>query len=600
MERRVLLAITLSFLVLFLYQWLFVPVRPPQAVPAPGTVVETPPPAVDRPAPGNITAAAPSLPEITEAPSLVGDPEDRDIVVETQTVRAVFTNRGARVREWVLKQYRDDAGEPLNLVPETLPPALARPFALRLDDPAATARVNDMLFRSTVTSGTVEAVAGDGVLTPVNGEVIDGTTQPVTITFEAETADGLRARKVFTFEPDSFVLTFSASVQHGAETLNPAVEWGAGMGDDIARSQPGSFLSPNYLYRAQAIYHTDGDVEREAATALGVGAVREGQFRWAGIDDHYFISAVLAPPAPTRLEYQGVIVPGLTVAAEAGHYVAYTVRFPEPPQNVRFYIGPKQLDVLRSIDPEFTRAIYFGIFAFLAAPLLDALRWVYGYVQDWGWSIVVLTILINLAMFPLRHKSVVSMRRMQELQPQMKAIQERYAKYKITDPERQKMNAEVMDLYRSKGVNPASGCVPMLLTMPFLFSFYAMLSQAIEIRGEEFLWWISDLSRSDPFYITPALMGVTMFWQQRITPTTADPTQQKIMMFMPFMITFMMLFAPSGLVIYWLVSNVWAIGQQYFTNWMIGPPRIAGLAPKPVKSLKPVKEMAVAERRAKK
>ena len=132
----------------------------------------------------------------------------------------------------------------------------------------------------------------------------------------------------------------------------------------------------------------------------------------------------------------------------------------------------------------------------------------HGYVGDWGWSIIVLTILINLAMAPLRHKSVVSMRRMQELQPQMKAIQDRYAKYKITDPERQKMNTEVMELYKSRGVNPASGCVPMLLTMPFLFAFYAMLGQAIEIRGEDFLGWIPDLSRADPYYITPVLMGV--------------------------------------------------------------------------------------------
>ncbi len=229
------------------------------------------------------------------------------------------------------------------------------------------------------------------------------------------------------------------------------------------------------------------------------------------------------------------------------------------------------------------------MFAWLAAPLLDALRWVHGYVGSWGWSIIVLTILINLAMFPLRHKSVVSMRRMQEIQPQMKAIQERYAKYKITDPERQKMNTEVMELYRAKGVNPASGCVPMLLTLPFLFAFYAMLGQAIEIKGESF-WWISDLALRDPLFILPALMGLSMFWQQKITPTTADPTQQKIMMFMPVMITVTMLFAPAGLVIYWFVSNVWSIGQQYVTNMLIGPPKAAGAA----------KTGAVAQARSKK
>jgi YidC/Oxa1 family membrane protein insertase len=197
---------------------------------------------------------------------------------------------------------------------------------------------------------------------------------------------------------------------------------------------------------------------------------------------------------------------------------------------------------------------------------------VHGFVGNWGWSIVVLTILINLAMFPLRHKSVVSMRKMQEIQPQMKAIQDRYAKFKITDPERQKMNTEVMELYKAKGVNPASGCVPMLLTLPFLFAFYSMLSQAIEIRGADFFGWITDLSQHDPLFITPVLMGVTMFWQQKMTPSSMDPAQQKVMMFMPLMFLFMFLWAPSGLVIYWFISNLWAIGQQYLTSYLIGPP----------------------------
>jgi YidC/Oxa1 family membrane protein insertase len=166
----------------------------------------------------------------------------------------------------------------------------------------------------------------------------------------------------------------------------------------------------------------------------------------------------------------------------------------------------------------------------------------------------------------------VSMKKMQELQPQMKAIQDRYAKYKITDPERQKMNTEVMELYKTKGVNPASGCVPMLLTMPFLFAFYAMLSVAIEIRGANFFAWITNLSAPDPYMITPILMGAAQFWQTKMTPTTADPAQQKIMMFMPIMFTFMSLSFPSGLVIYWLVSTVWTIGQQYTTNYLIGAP----------------------------
>jgi YidC/Oxa1 family membrane protein insertase len=177
-------------------------------------------------------------------------------------------------------------------------------------------------------------------------------------------------------------------------------------------------------------------------------------------------------------------------------------------------------------------------------------------------------------MFPLRHKSVVSMRKMQQIQPEIKAIQDRYKNLKATDPAKQKMNTELMNLYRERGVNPASGCLPMLLTMPVLFAFYSLLSKAIEIRGAPFGLWIKDLSVYDPYYVTPIIMGVTMLWQQKITPSTVDPAQQRMMMIMPLVFLFMFLWAPSGLVIYWLVSNLLAIGQQYATNRIIGPPAV--------------------------
>ena len=172
------------------------------------------------------------------------------------------------------------------------------------------------------------------------------------------------------------------------------------------------------------------------------------------------------------------------------------------------------------------------MFSVIVVPLLRSLKWVNGYVGNYGWSIVVLTIIIQIILFPLQHKSIVSMRKMQEIQPQMKAIQDRYAKYKATDPEKQNMNKEVMALYREKGVNPASGCVPILLTMPLLLAMWAMLQTSIELRGASFLW-IRDLTLRDPFYISPVLMGATQFWQQKITPATgADPAQQKMMMVM--------------------------------------------------------------------
>jgi YidC/Oxa1 family membrane protein insertase len=212
-------------------------------------------------------------------------------------------------------------------------------------------------------------------------------------------------------------------------------------------------------------------------------------------------------------------------------------------------------------------------------PLHRTLKWIYGFLGNYGWSIILLTVLINIVIFPLRHKSVVSMRKMQELQPEMKAIQARYADLKATDPGKQKMNQEVMELYRKHGANPASGCLPMLLTMPILFAFYRLLSMAIEIRGAPFMFWITDLSMHDPFYVTPVVMGASMVVQQRLQPSAADPTQQKIMMMMPVMFTFMFLWAPGGLVIYWLTSNVIGIGQTLITNRIAGPPRSRQVRP---------------------
>jgi YidC/Oxa1 family membrane protein insertase len=264
-------------------------------------------------------------------------------------------------------------------------------------------------------------------------------------------------------------------------------------------------------------------------------------------------------------------------------FIAFSIR-PDPGAassgtvTVPFYIGPKDFDKLRAADPQLVRAIDFGMFAFIVVPLMQALKWINGYLGNYGWSIIVLTIIINIVIFPLRHRSMVSMKKMQAIQPEVKAIQDRYAKYKVTDPERQKMNSEMLALYKTKGVSPASGCVPMLLTMPILLAFYNLLGQAIELRGAPFAGWIHDLSAKDPTYVWPILMGITMFVQQRMMPSTADPTQQKIFMLMPVVFTVMFLGMPSGLVIYWLVSNVLTIGQQALTNRMIGNrgmPRVA-------------------------
>lgn len=341
-----------------------------------------------------------------------------------------------------------------------------------------------------------------------------------------------------------------------------------------------------YSPAAQPIFYKEGKVSRIAPNKIQENATQDGKFGFAGVDDHYFLAAAVIGGQPLHVEYRPVDVQ--VTPEQAAHFVAWSAKFQASPRNVRFFLGPKDFEVLESVDRDLTRAIDFGMFAWLVVPLLRALKWVNGYVGNYGWSIIVLTALINIAMFPLRHKSVVSMRRMQEIQPEVKVVQERYAKLKMSDPARQKMNAELMTLYRERGVNPASGCVPMLLTLPVLFAFYAMLSVAIELRGAPFVGWIRDLSVYDPLFITPVLMGITQFVQTKMTPSTADPMQQKMMMFMPLIFMFMFIWAPSGLVLYWTTSNLWSIGQQVLTNRLIGPAPQRGVPPSAERRVKNV------------
>jgi YidC/Oxa1 family membrane protein insertase len=569
MERRVLIAVVLSFLVLYGYQALFIP---PAAPPSSQTARQSPP-AATAPNPAAPTAASPpATPPPADVPrpdAITAEAMEREVVVETANVEAVLSNRGGRVLHWRLKEHLDARGQPVDLVPSDLPAGQPTPFLLRVDDEQITDRLNTSLYR----------VTGDR-----NGRV-DARTAEAVVVFEFEDASGLRARKELRFAPSTYIVTFSAAVSRGDQMLTPTVLWGPGLGDLGALSGGGSFFTGNYIQPPQAIFHRDGEVERIAADDLVEQPAHEGQLRFAGIDDHYFMAAAVNPEQ-VRVEYRPMVFPG--TGEMQRRFVSQLFRFSTPLDGKRFFYGPKQFDVLRGVDAELVRAINFGIFGWLAVPLLGALQWIHGYVGNYGWAIVLLTVVINIAIFPLRHKSVVSMRKMQALQPQMKAIQDRYAGLKTTDPARQKMNTEIMNLYREKGVNPASGCVPMLLQFPVLLAFYSMLSQAIELRGAEFGWWIGDLSQPDPYYVVPVLMAVTMFWQTKITPTTADPAQQRIMLLMPLMFSFMFLWAPSGLVIYWFVSNLWAIGQQYFTNWMIGPPPMPAVRPPAERRLKNV------------
>lgn len=564
MEKRVLLAVTLSFIVLVVYQAMFVKPAPrragsqgqPPAATASGSGTQSVSSAGDKApnsgAKGEVASAA-----AVSAP-VVADTEEREVVVESDEVRAVFSTRGAELRGWELKRFLNERRQPVNLVPRNLPANVPGAFSLIADDAETTVRLRRALFRPSATR--LDARRGARLL------------------FEFQDAEGLVARKEFVFRPGGqpYVINLTAQVMRGAQRVPVAVASGPGIGDTDRAGGSTSFFSPSYYQGPQAIYQQGSDVSRVAADQLAASPLREGRFRYIGVDDHYFLGALLPGERDVRVVYETVDV---ATPLGARRLVAYRASAGGAVENFRFYLGPKQFDTLAATDRELVRAIHFGIFAWLVVPLLRALNWINGFVGNYGWSIILLTLLINGAIAPLRHRSVVSMRKMQEIQPQVKAIQERYAKLKATDPQRQKMNAELMQLYREKGVNPASGCLPMLLTMPVLFAFYSMLSQAIELRGAPFVGWIQDLSSYDPYYVTPLLMGGSMVWQQKLTPTTADPVQQKVMMFMPIMFTFLFLWAPSGLVIYWFVSNLWAIGQQYVTNRLIGPPKMVAARP---------------------
>ena len=558
MEKRVLLAIFLTFVVLYAYQALFLPKGP-----GPGQQRATPPQAQRSETPQTAPSAPPDAAPAAKASAkvepeqakaappapVVSDDAERDIVVETKVVRGVFGNRGARLKSWELKKYTDERGKTLDLVPQALGAETTRPFELRVDKEELTRRLSESLF------------AARGI-----GTRVDATKGPVTLVFEFADAAGLHARKSFTIAPDSYVVTLTAEVSEAGRSFNPTIELGPGLGDVSETT-----ASSSYIQKAQGIYFSEGKIRRMSAKELASQRSHEGVYRYIGVDDHYFLSVAL-PTRAARADYEPVVIPPRSQGGAPLELVSYGVRVSQGATGVKFYLGPKDFDVLAGVDRELVRTINFGIFAFLAVPLLRALNGINAYVGNYGWSIIILTILINAAMFPLRHKSVVSMRKMQELQPQIKAIQDRYGKLKSTDPARQKMNQEVMDLYRQRGVNPASGCIPMLLTMPILFAFYSLLSQAIDLRGAPFMLWITDLSVRDPYYVTPLLMGATMVWQQKITPTSTDPAQQKMMMLMPVVFTFMFLWTPSGLALYFFCSNLLGIAQQYVTNRIIGPP----------------------------
>ena len=569
MERRVLLAIFLSFLVLYGYQAFLVKPSPRTSTGStgsngsPGSSGST-----SSPASGSNAGAASTTPggtpvraagatlAATPAPGstpVVGEAEERDVRIETAHLVAVFTNRGGRLKSWRLKSYKDIHGQPLELVATDLATSHPLPFSLRVPDEATTGTLNGALYK------TQNSVPG----APQNSSGV---------TFEYQDASGLHAVKQFTIDPATYTVVLGVTVTEGDRSLRPAIVWGPGLGDSDSQSG-------RYAVKPGGIFSSAGRVTRLTTSNVATQPSYDQDFEYAGVDDHYFLTAAVKP-GTVKVTYQPVsIPPPAETKVPARDLMSYSI---DPPREgpITFYVGPKDFDTLAAIDRNLVKAINFGMFSVIVVPLLRSLNWIHGYIGNYGWAIVLLTIFINLVLFPLNHKSVVSMRKMQEIQPETKAIQERYAKLKATDPAKQKMNQELMALYRERGVNPASGCVPILLTLPVFLAFYSLLTTAIELRGAPFFGWIHDLSQPDAYYVMPVLVGVSQIVTQWMTPQAGvDPTQQKMMMIMPLVLIFVFISTPAGALIYWLVGNVWRVGQMYLTNYLIGPPNIRTIRP---------------------
>ena len=543
MERRLLLVFALTFLVIILFQPLMKKYLPQSTAPAAET------PAAAQPSTQAATSLAPqvSLPATGASQQASAEAET---VVENDLYRVTFTNRGGLVKSWILKTYFDEHGNPLELVSKAAE-NYGYPMSLWTYDEAQRNKINSALY-----------VASD------SGKL----NAPALVTFEYSDAD-VSVGKTFSFD-HTYLVHLETSVVSKGSQVTAFPMWPAGFGD---QSSPSS-------YAASRIEHQYNDkTERLDIKKISSGATLPGPFNWAGVVDQYF-AAVFLPDdiqnaALVTLRHQVDVPrdarnpkPGETIKADVlgvgvGNLRGASVE--------RLYVGPKSLGVLESVPvptlagapPDLRGLINFGFFGVIARPLFLWLKWTYGWIHNWGWAIVIQTLVINLALLPLRISSMKSALKMQKVAPQIKAIQEKYKKYSMRDPRKQEMNQEVSALYKAEGVNPVGGCLPMIIQMPFLFAYYSMLGAALDLRQAPWLW-IRDLSSPDPWHLLPIGIIITMLLTQRMTPQPGmDPSQQKMMtLMMPLMLGVISWNLAAGLCLYWSEGNLIALAQQSVMN----------------------------------
>ena len=502
-------------------------------------------------APDNTSASAAKPTQTAAAVAAAGfvkaeASNEKLLAIETPVYVVEFSNRGGVARSWKLKKYSDDQKPPhlLDLVNTAAAQQLGWPFSLVLSDAQLEAKANSALYEATPDELNLAA--------------------PTEITFHW--SDGhLDVTKKFVFALD-YEMTAEVSVLLDGKPIPAALAWRGGFGDRA-------------VYKAASlvtVYYKQNDkLNLLQYKKLGVSgnqsqpALQTGPMEYLGIEDQFFTAAFLPDGTELSLWHwtqdHGIVEDGKPASepiAEMGAGTAIAA-----PLRTRVWVGPKDLKILEKTKPPLAELINFGWTGVIAKPLLWVLQTIHTKVPNYGWCIVILTLIINFAMFPLKMKSWRSMQKMQKVGPEIRQIQDRYKKYSMTDPRKKKMNEEVMAVYSREGINPMGSCLPMLFQMPIWWALWRVLNGAIELRHAPWLGWIHDLSAKDPYYILPIGMAIMMYLMTKMTPqTTTDPAQQKMMALMPLMFGFFFFSLSSGLNLYMFTSNLVGIAQQVYLN----------------------------------
>ena len=568
-EQRAGLALVLMVLVLMLWSHFYKPAVPqnrPETNPPVANVQSqqsASPPAAASPAKKNKATRATETGQ-PAAPTKEAASEET-ITVESPLYRVELSNLGGVVRSWELEKYRnnDSPPKPLELVNAAAAQQLnAWPLSIRLDDQKLDAAANNGLYVVKSPSTDVHAPAA------VNFEWSDGHLDVV---------------KRFKFET-GYEAELSVSATLDGNPLPVGVAWRGGFGDQSV---------PSAAALTEVFYSENSKIQLLTYKKLGVKAHPEepaqvtGYLDAAGIEDTFFTAAFLSNrPGITLwdwMQLQSVTEEGKTSQLPVSEMAAGSQA--PGPWDVQLYVGPKELSELGKLQPNLTQLVQFGYMSIIAKPLLWVLKWTYKYVPNYGWDIILLTLAINMALFPLKAKSWRSMKKMQHVAPKQKAIQEKYKKYSMRDPRRKEMQEEIGALYKEHGVNPVGGCLPQLIQFPIWWALYRMLEYSIELRHAPWIGWIHDLSARDPYYILPILMTVAMYYMTKMTPQTmTDPAQQKMMTLMPLAFGLFLFLYSSGLVLYIFTSSLVGIAQQWYLNRTDPLPSRSPFKNKPLKA----------------